>query len=134
LSGPDYPGYVTVISFCVVAGLLELFEAFAGTWGVQGRGGSALAGFAALVGGIVGILAGSALIPVPVVGSVLAMMAGGFLFAYLVEYVRLKKVSHAAHIAWGAVVGRVVVIFAKVMATLGMIGWLAAGMMVEAMD
>jgi hypothetical protein len=39
-------------------------------------------------------------------------------FAYLVEYRRLKKVRHASHIATGAVLARVFVIFIKVGGTL----------------
>ncbi len=127
LTGPAFPGWLTVGVYVLVAVLLEVLEAVAGAWGVQKRGGSTLAGLAALLGGLAGLVFGSVLVPVPVLGSLVAMMLGGFVMAYVVEYMRLKKASHAAHIAWGAVLGRVVVILAKVMATVCMVGWLIAG-------
>jgi hypothetical protein len=58
------------------------------------------------------------------------MMAGGVGAAYAVEYLFLKK-KHAAHIAWGAVLGRVFVIFVKVLATVGMVIWLLVGIVMS---
>jgi uncharacterized protein YqgC (DUF456 family) len=120
LAGPDFPIWWVTIIFALVSGAVEGVEALAGMWGVKKRGGSGMAGFAALVGGLGGLFLGG-LIPIPVVGPLLGMLAGGFLLAYLVERAREKKASHAAHIAWGSVIGRVVVIFVKVMVTMGMI-------------
>ena len=62
------PGIWTVIIFLVISGLVEAVEALAGAWGVTKRGGSRLAGAAALVGGLVGLVVG-ALIPPAILGS-----------------------------------------------------------------
>ena len=123
LAGPEFPGLWTFVAFIMVAGALEGVEALAGAWGVTRRGGSGFAGFCALVGGLLGFLLGS-LIPIPVLGSLLGMLVGSFALAFLVERHRLQHAGHAAHIAWGTVTARIIVIFLKVTATLGMIGWL----------
>ena len=112
--------------FLVISGLVEVAEALAGSWGVTKRGGSRLAGFAAFADGILGLVAGS-FIPVPVVGSLAGMLAGSFGLTYLVERRRMARAADTAHIARGAVVARVLVIFLKVAATLGMIAALALG-------
>ena len=130
LSGPRFPGLRTVIVFLMISGVVEGVEAIAGPWGVQRRGGSSWAGLAALIGGLAGLYFGTA-IPVPLIGSAVGMLAGGFMLTFLVERHRLKKSSHAAHIAMGAVMGRVVIIFVKVIVTLGMIVALAAGLIIS---
>jgi len=117
LSGDGRPGYWDLAAFLVIAVATEVIEAFAGSWGVTRRGGSGWTGFAALIGGIVGMIVG---VPVPIVGSLLGMLVGSFLFAFLVEQYRMKTTQHAAHVAMGAVVARLAVVFVKVAATLGM--------------
>jgi uncharacterized protein YqgC (DUF456 family) len=126
-SGPEYPGWSLVAIFLGIAIAVELVEWFASAWGVQKRGGSKWAGFAALAGGIGGLFLGTAVIPVPIIGSLVGMTAGSFALAYAVEKHRLKVHDHALHIAWGTVTARVLVLFMKVGVTLGMIVWLAAG-------
>lgn len=128
LSGPQFPGWITVVSFLLLCIVIEAAEFLAGLWGVQKRGGSTLAGFAALLGGILGMLLGS-LIPPPVVGTLLGMFGGSFGLAYYVERRRLSH-ERAAHIATGAVLARVAVLLLKVTATLGMIATLYIGMAV----
>ena len=105
---------------------VEVAEALAGAWGVQRRGGSKAAGWAALLGGFAGMLLGG-FIPVPVIGNLIGMLAGSFGCAYAVEHTRIKKADHAAHVAAGAVMARLGVIFIKIAATLGMIFILALG-------
>jgi uncharacterized protein YqgC (DUF456 family) len=109
--------------FLAVSLLVEVFDFFAGQLGVTRRGGSARAGWAALVGGFAGMLAGS-LLPIPVLGSLLGMAAGSFLFAYWVERRRLQQDAQAAHIAWGAVWARLAVMFVKTITALGMMVYL----------
>jgi len=127
LRGDAFPGWGTVIVFVVLSVLVEAGEALAGAWGVSRRGGSKLAALAAVVGGIAGLFLGS-VIPIPVVGSLVGMMIGGFALAFAVEAARLKKVEHAASIAWGTVLARLAVVLLKLAVTLGMIGWLIVGM------
>ncbi len=130
LSGAGFPGLGTILLFVYAAVLVEVGEVVAGAWGVKKRGGSGRAGFMAVVGGLVGLFLGS-VIPVPVVGSLLGMMAGSFALVYAVEVRRLKQSGAAAHIAMGAVIARVFVVLMKVLVTLGMTAWLAIGLIVK---
>lgn len=108
-----------IIWFIVISILVELFDFFAGNVGIARRGGSRAAGWAALAGGLIGMVFGS-FIPVPVLGSLIGMCAGSFAFAFAVEHRRLQQHRKAAHIARGAVWARLGVMFVKVTATLGM--------------
>jgi uncharacterized protein len=122
-------GFPTLGTLVVFAGLCiatELFEALAGFLGVQKRGGSKLAGLAALIGGLVGAVIGSGIFPI--IGTVAGMILGSFGAAFLVEWNRLKHHGQAAHIAWGTVWARLAVLFLKTALTLGMSIWLLAGL------
>ncbi|WP_372805964.1 DUF456 family protein [Pontiella sp.] len=127
---PEFPGIVTPALFLLVCIGVEVVEAFAGTWGVQKRGGSKQAGFAAMVGGLLGMILGG-FIPVPIIGSLFGMIAGSFALAFLVEHSRMKKTDHAAHVATGAVLARLGVIFLKVGITVAMTLILAIGLVVS---
>lgn len=120
---PTAAGWWTVAVFLAVSVLVEGAEFLAGAWGVQRRGGSRLAGFAALAGGLAGLALG-ALIPIPVIGPLIGMLAGSFALAYAVERRRLQQHDQAAHIASGAVLARLLIILLKVGATLAMILYL----------
>jgi len=127
IPGKAFPGWWTIILFALVSGAVEGAEALAGAWGVRKRGGSRLSGFLAVVGGLVGLVLGT-FIPIPIVGSLLGMVLCSFAIVYLVEHRRLKKADHAAHVAWGTVLGRVFVLLLKVVVTLGMIVYLWIGL------
>lgn len=126
LSGPAFPGVRTVVAFLALSVLIEALEVLAGYWGVTRRGGSRLAGLAALGGGLLGLFAGT-LIPIPLIGNLIGMLLGSFGCTYAVEVRRLRSRGDAAHIARGAVLARVLVIFLKVAATLGMTAFLLLG-------
>ena len=128
LSTNPFPGLWTIMIFIALASAVELLEWYSGMWGVSRRGGSRLAGFMALVGGLLGLLAGG-MIPIPIVGSLLGMIVFSFALVFLVERNRLQHDGQAAHIAMGAVVARVLVIILKVGVTLCMIAWLVMGML-----
>jgi len=117
------PGWWLVGTFLAVSVLIEVFDFFAGSFGISRRGGSAKAGWAALFGGILGMIAGS-FIPVPILGSLFGMCAGSFIFAFWVERSRLQHDAQAAHIAWGAVWARLSVMFIKTITALGMAAYL----------
>jgi uncharacterized protein YqgC (DUF456 family) len=125
-----FPGVWTVVIFLVIAALTEAAEFFAGAWGVTSRGGSKTAGVAAVMGGVFGIFIG-ALIPIPIVGSLIGMLAGSFTLAYMVERWHMKQMGEAADIAFGAVIARVAMILVKTVVTLGMTGYLFIGMAME---
>jgi uncharacterized protein YqgC (DUF456 family) len=125
-----FPGFWTVVIFLAISGLTEVLEFFAGAWGVTQRGGSKIAGVAAVAGGVVGMLLGT-LIPIPVFGNLMGMLAGSFLLAYVVERARMKKMGDAANIAFGAVIARILMILVKTFVTLGMAGYLFIRIAVE---
>lgn len=127
IRGSGFPGLGTLLFFVYVSILVEVAEYVAGFWGIKQRGGSDGAGWAALVGGFAGLFVGS-VIPIPVVGSIIGMVAGSFGLVYVVEKRRLRQDAPALRIAFGAVVSRALVVLLKVSMTLGMIAWLAIGM------
>lgn len=128
--GNTFPGLWTVVAFVVISGLVEGVEALSGAWGVRSRGGSRLAGVAALIGGLLGLVLGG-MIPIPFIGNLLGMILGGFALAFAVEYRRLRRADSAAHIATGAVVARLLVTLLKLLTTLGMSGYLLIGLLVS---
>jgi uncharacterized protein YqgC (DUF456 family) len=101
--------------------------------GVSRKGGSKLAGLMAFIGGISGALLGALLpIPVPGLGPLLGMFLVSFLLVYAVEYRRLKLHEQAVNIATGAIIARAAIILLKVTATMGMLIYLWAAVIVKA--
>ena len=125
-----FPNLWTVIVFVVLSAFVEIAEIVAVAWGVKRRGGSKLAGVMAVVGGMLGLVLGT-IIPVPILGSLIGMLAGSFGLVFVVERHRLKRTGEAAGIAWGAVLGRVFMIALKVCVTMGMTVYLFVGMAVQ---
>jgi uncharacterized protein YqgC (DUF456 family) len=123
---PEFPGIGTLVAFLLLCIGVEVIEALASAWGVQKRGGSKAASWAALGGGFMGMVLGG-FIPVPIIGNLVGMVAGSFGCAFLVEHAKLKKATHAAHVATGAVLARLAVIFLKVGITIAMASALAIG-------
>ncbi len=116
---PEFPGIGTLVVFLLLCIGVEIIEALAAAWGVQKRGGSKATGWAALGGGFLGMILGGFL-PIPVLGNLLGMLAVSFGCAFLVEHAKMKKSDHAAHVATGAVLARLGVVFLKVGITLAM--------------
>ncbi len=116
------PTIGTLVVFALICIAVELLELLAGFLGVQKRGGSKLAGFAALIGGLVGAGVGTGIFPI--LGTFAGMLIGSFAAAFLVEWLQLKHHEQAAHIAWGTVWARLAVLFLKTTLTLGMSIWL----------
>jgi uncharacterized protein len=126
--GSGFEAWWLLLLFLLLAGLIELAEFLASGWGVRRRGGSRLAGFGAVVGGILGLILGS-FIPIPFFGALLGMLAGSFALAYAIEYQRLKIHQQAGNIAFGAVTARIMIVILKVSAALGMSLALLAGLL-----
>lgn len=120
----DFPTLGTLVVFALLCIAAELIEALAGFLGVQKRGGSRLAGLAALIGGLAGAGIGTGIFPI--LGTLAGLLLGSFSAAFLVEWNRLKHHGQAAHIAWGTVWARLAVLFLKTALTLGMSLWLLA--------
>jgi uncharacterized protein YqgC (DUF456 family) len=121
-----FPTIGTLVIFALLCIAAEVIEALAGFLGVQKRGGSRLAGLAALFGGLAGAGIGTGVFPI--LGTFAGLLLGSFGAAFLVEWNRLKHHGQAAHIAWGTVWARLAVLFLKTALTLGMSLWLLAGL------
>lgn len=118
LSGPQFPGWITVICFLALSGITEVVEFLAGNWGVARKGGSKAAGIAAVIGGMLGMFLGAIVIPIPVVGSIIGVCIGSFGLSYLVERRHMRTHKEALNVASGAVLARVAVIVFKVAAAI----------------
>jgi len=116
------PGLWALILFALLCVATETLEALAGFFGVQKRGGSKLAGLAALLGGLLGAVIGSAIFPI--LGTFMGMLLGSFALAYVAEKMLEKNHTEAAHIARGALWARLGVILLKVVLTAAMSLWL----------
>ena len=128
LTGPgEFPGWPALLAFGAVCAAVDVIEWFAASWGVRRRGGSAAAGWFALLGSLGGAILGGMV--VPVLGSLVGMLLGSFTLVYLAERRRLKKTSPAAHIARGAVLAGISVLLLKVTATAALVLSLAAGLL-----
>ena len=128
LTGPDqFPAWPVLLGMFAICAAVDILEWFAASWGVRRRGGSAAAGWMALLGSLGGAILGGMV--VPVLGSLVGMMAGSFALVYWIEMRRLKHVEHAAHIATGAVLAGMSMLLLKIVATASLILWLAAGLL-----
>lgn len=127
LSGAEFPGWGVPVAFVLAAGAVDAVEWMASHWGVRRRGGSRLAGFAAMGGGLAGLMLGTMILPV--IGSFLGMVAGSFGLAYVVERNRLQASAPAAHIATGAVLACVAMLMLKVALALVLVAVLAGGIL-----
>ncbi len=130
LTASDFPGWTTIVFFLLLSAGVEGAEAVAGAWGVKSRGGSHRAGLAALGGGFLGLFLGG-LIPVPLLGPLIGMLAGSFGAAFLVENNRIKHSEKAAEIARGAVIARLLIILLKLGVTFAMVIILIIGFVLE---
>ena len=128
LTGPgEFPGGPALLAFGAVCAAVDVIEWFAAAWGVRRRGGSAAAGWMALLGSLAGAILGGMV--VPVLGSLVGMMLGSFALVYVTERRRLKRNAPAAHIARGAVLAGISVLLLKVVATASLVLWLALGLL-----
>lgn len=101
----DRVGLLTLgilVGVVIVAELAEflLVRAASGRYG-----GSSAAFWGAVAGGLIGAIVGA---PVPLVGSLVAGVAGTFVGAAAVSLWRTRRPGEAARVAWGAVLGRAV--------------------------
>ena len=128
LTGPEaFPGWPALLGMLAVCAAVDILEWFAANWGVRSRGGSAAAGWMALLGSLAGAILGGMVFPV--IGSLIGMLFGSFTLVFLVEKRRLQKADRAAHIATGAVLAGISVLLLKVVTTAGLVVWLAAGIL-----
>lgn len=105
----------TLLILVAVAGTAELLEFLLVKRLSERYGGTRAAFWGALAGGLIGVVIG---MPLPVVGPVVAGILGTFAGAALVTYAGTRHMGTAARVGWGALLGRVFAIGAKVAAAL----------------
>lgn len=96
-------GWLTVAGLGVLLAAAEAAEFFLVKAASERHGGGSAAFWGAVAGGLAGIAVGA---PVPVVGSLLAGVAGTFVGAFAVSLWRTREARAAARVGWGAVLGR----------------------------
>lgn len=104
-------GYVGLksLGFLLVLAIIgEIIETFAGSRAVKSRGGGRAGSFGAIVGGIIGGIFLTGLIPVPALGTLCGILLGTFAGAMILEFLGGKQITHSALIGYGAARGRLV--------------------------
>ncbi|MCS7032509.1 MAG: DUF456 domain-containing protein [Phycisphaerae bacterium] len=101
-----YVGWPSLIAMLALAATAEVVEFFAGAVGSHQAGGTRRGMIGAVVGGIVGAIAATPLIPIPIVGTIAGMCIGSFAGAFLIELWIRRNWEHSAAVGWGAAKGR----------------------------
>ncbi|MCA9740868.1 MAG: DUF456 domain-containing protein [Deferribacteres bacterium] len=88
-----------------LAVLAEVIEFFLGAVAAKKFGGSKYAMWGAVIGGFVGAVFATGIMPV--VGTLIGAFAGAFVGAFLFEYMHAKNVENALRVGFGAFLGAV---------------------------
>ena len=96
-------GAAPLIGLLLVATAAEVVEFFIVKRLNTRYGGSDRAFWGAIAGGVIGVVVG---LPVPVLGSILAGLAGTFAGAAAVTLLERRTASAAARVGWGVLIGR----------------------------
>lgn len=94
-------GVIAALFAIAVAG--EVVEFFLGAAAVKKSGASNFAFWGTLVGGIIGSIWATGILPI--IGTVIGAFVGAFLGAALFEFVYRRDFDQALHAGWGAFLG-----------------------------
>ncbi len=122
LTGFEHFGVFGLVFMAGFATLGEILETLLAGYGARKFGGSKGSMVAALVGCLLGAVAGTPLIPVPVIGTLIGACLGAFVGAALYEYIKMERTHHEA--LWtglGAALGKVGGVFAKLFCGIAML-------------
>lgn len=108
-----YAGWPVIGTLLALATAAEVVEFVAGAAGSAKAGGSKRGMAGAVVGGLVGAIAFTPLIPIPVVGTIAGACIGSFAGAFLVELGIWRDVGHSTKVGVGAATGRLIGIIVK---------------------
>ena len=89
-------------------------------------GGSRLAFWGAVLGGMAGLFVG---IPVPVVGPVITAFLGTFLGAGVVTLLQTRSMGRAARVGWGVLLARTAAVALKVAVAVGVIAFVGVALL-----
>ncbi len=96
----------TLIILLALAIIGEIIETMAGAAGARRAGGSRTGALLAIVGGVIGAIVGTGVIPVPVVGTVIGACVGGGIGAMSGDLMRGRSIREAGAAGKGAAVGK----------------------------
>lgn len=105
-----------LVSFGVLLGAGEAVEALLGTVYVAKKGASVWGVVGTFVGGILGAVGGSAL--VPVIGTLIGTFLGAFCGAVGGEYLRDRRLEPSIRVGFHATIGRLLAVTVKAMLAL----------------
>lgn len=112
----------TLVAIATIAALAEIAEVLTGVFGSAQMGGTRRGSLGALVGGLIGAIAATFLIPVPLMGSLIGACAGAALGAWGFELSGGRKMIESARAGLGAGLGTLAGRLIKVVA--GVLIWL----------
>jgi len=95
-----------LVAIAALAAAGEVVEFIASAVGVRKAGGTRLGGLGALVGGLAGLVAGTFLIPIPLVGSLVGTCAGACVGAMTFEAAGGRGAKQSARLGLAAGAGR----------------------------
>jgi uncharacterized protein YqgC (DUF456 family) len=98
-------GWASVIALVVLAIGAEIVEFMAGAAGSSAAGGRKRGMIGAIVGGLVGAVFFTGLVPIPIVGTIIGVCLGTFAGAAIMEYYG-KGTAHSFRVGVGAAKGR----------------------------
>jgi uncharacterized protein YqgC (DUF456 family) len=98
----------TLVAMGILALAAEAVELLSGLLGTSRAGGGWRASLGAMTGGLIGAVAGTVLIPLPLVGTLIGACAGAGLAAAAVHQSRGQPPRDALRVGLGAGVGRFV--------------------------
>lgn len=98
-------GWAILLTITILALIGELIEFFAGVGGAKKAGSGWLGALAAIGGAIFGVLAGTVIIPIPLLGTILGACLGAGLATWIVERITGKKHDESVRSGVGAGTG-----------------------------
>ena len=111
---PEIISWKAVLTLAVFAAIAEAVEFFASAVGSKKLGGSKRGALGSIVGTIIGAIAGTFLIPIPVLGTIAGGIIGAGLGALMVERAIVQQTwKDSMKSGGGAAAGRAVSIFVK---------------------
>ena len=107
-----YVGWTAILVLLVLAAIGEALEFYAGASGSKAAGGRRRGAIGAIIGGIVGGIFFTGMIPIPPIGTIVGVCFGTFLGAAIAE-LSSGDVVHSFRVGIGAAKGRLAGIIIK---------------------
>lgn len=112
VTGWERIGPASVVVMLAVSVSLEGVDYIAGFLGAKSGGGTLVTGVFALLGGLIGAMAGTAA-PIPVLNVLVGSFVGSFVGAFVYEYYRTRRAGFSARVGMMTVGGRILATFLK---------------------